>query len=272
MQDPLSRVARVLTWNIHGAIGADRRHNLERVIALVRRHGPDIVALQEVDSRGRDPLNLPLSAFKAVLGSHAAEARTIVAEDGHYGHVLISRWPIERVQLHDISVGWHEPRCAIEVTIATACGHFRVIATHLGLGLGERRRQVARLLGLARPPAYSGAASPVPASDGAPPEGLVMLGDFNDWHGYIRRALMGDLPAWSALKTFPARRPFLKLDRIFCRPAGALIQCWTDPEARRASDHLPVVADLNLAALAGISDRPFPAPVPAGDGLAPGFA
>jgi endonuclease/exonuclease/phosphatase family metal-dependent hydrolase len=267
VQDPLPRVARVLTWNIHGAIGADRRHNLERVIALVRRHGPDIVALQEVDSRGRDPLNLPLAAFKAVLGSHAAEARTIVAEDGHYGHVLISRWPIESVQLHDISVGRREPRCAIEATMATACGRFRVVATHLGLGVGERRRQVARLLGLARTSASMG-----PASDEAQPDGLVMLGDFNDWHGYIRRALMGDLPAWSVLKTFPARRPFLKLDRIFCRPAGALIQCWTDPEARRASDHLPVVADLKLAALAGISDRPSTAPVPDSDGLAPGFA
>jgi len=190
------------------------------------------VALQEVDSRGRDPLNLPLDAFKAVLGSHAAEARTIVAEDGHYGHVLISRWPMEDVHLHDVTVGRHEPRCLIEATIATPGGRFRVVALHLGLGLGERRRQIAQLLDLA---------------EGA--RGLVMLGDFNDWHGYVRRTLMAQLPAWSFLKTFPAFRPMLKLDRIFCRPAGALVQCWTDPEARRASDHLPVIADLKLEAL-----------------------
>lgn len=248
--DQLPRSARLLTWNIHGGIGSDRRHNLQRIIDLVRGHAPDIVALQEVDSRGRDPLNLPLDAFKTVLGSHAAEARTIVAEDGHYGHVLISRWPMENVHLHDVTVGWREPRCAIEATIATPRGRFRVVATHLGLGLFERRRQIAKLLDLARLP--EGTVVDDTVSDWTHADGLVMLGDFNDWHGYVRRALMARLPAWSFLKTFPARRPMLKLDRIFCRPPGALIQCWTDPEARRASDHLPVIADLRLDVLAGI--------------------
>jgi endonuclease/exonuclease/phosphatase family metal-dependent hydrolase len=247
--DPLPLFARILTWNIHGAIGADRRHDLDRVVGLVRDQQPDIVALQEVDSRGRDPLNLPLAAFKAVLGSHAAEARTIVAEDGHYGHVLVSRWPLENVNLHDISVGWHEARYAIEATVATPRGRFRVVATHLGLGIGERRNQIAKLLDLARLPSEtsSGTASASPGIDG-----LVMVGDFNDWHGYIRRMLIRHLPAWSALKTFPARRPILKLDRIFCRPQSAFVRCWTDPTARRASDHLPVIADLRLDALTGV--------------------
>jgi len=231
----LPQSARVLTWNIHQGIGADRRYDLGRVIDLARRHEPDIVALQEVDSRGRDPTNLPLAALKLALGSHAAEARTIVAEDGHYGHVLISRWPLEQVELHDVSHGRREPRCAIDAVVRTPRGPFRVIATHLGLGLGERRRQIGRLVELAR------------AAD--PAEGMVMLGDFNDWHGQVRRALDGLLPAWSFLRTFPARRPIFKLDRIFCRPAGAMTQCWTDTEAGRASDHLPVIADLALEAL-----------------------
>jgi endonuclease/exonuclease/phosphatase family metal-dependent hydrolase len=235
--EPLPDAARILTWNIHKGIGSDRRYDLERVIDLARRHGPDIVALQEVDSRGRDPTNLPLAALKQALGSHAAEARTIVAEDGHYGHVLISRWPLETIILHDVSIGRREPRCAIDAVIRTPRGPFRAIATHLGLGLGERKRQIGKLVTLAR------------AAD--PNEGMVMLGDFNDWHGEVRRALDGLLPAWSFLRTFPARRPIFKLDRIFCRPAGALTQCWTDAEAASASDHLPVIADLALEALTG---------------------
>ena len=115
-------------------------------VDLARRHEPDIVALQEVDSRGRDPTNLPLEALKLALGGHAAEARTIVAEDGHYGHVLISRWPLEQIALHDVSIARREPRCAIDAVIRSPRGGFRVIATHLGLGLGERRRQIARLV------------------------------------------------------------------------------------------------------------------------------
>jgi endonuclease/exonuclease/phosphatase family metal-dependent hydrolase len=253
--DPLPHVARILTWNIHGAIGADRQYDLERVIALARRQAPDIVALQEIDSRGRNPLNVPLNAFKAVLGSHAAEARTIVAEDGHYGHALISRWPIENTQIHDISVGRRERRCAIEATVTTERGQFRVVATHLGLGLGERRRQVKKLLDLAHAP---GAAATGMGSDRSCANGLVMLGDFNDWHDHIRRVLMDHLPAWSTLKTFPARRPILKLDRIFCRPSDALIKCWTDPLARCASDHLPVIADLRLDLLTHVASERTP--------------
>jgi endonuclease/exonuclease/phosphatase family metal-dependent hydrolase len=238
--EALPSSARVLTWNIHKGIGSDRRYDLGRVIDLTRRHEPDIVALQEVDSRGRDQTNLPLAALKLALGSHAAEARTIVAEDGHYGHVLISRWPLEQVEIHDVSIARREPRCAIDAVIRTPRGPFRVIAAHLGLGLGERRHQIRRLVALVRSIAMS--------------EGLVMLGDFNDWHGEVRRAVSDTLPAWSFLRTFPARRPIFKLDRIFCRPAGALTQCWTDTEAGRASDHLPVIADLALDALTGVQD------------------
>src|SRR5262249_5365857 len=142
--------ARILTWNIHKGIGSDRRYDLGRIIDLARRHKPDIVALQEVDSRGRDPTALPLDVLKLALGSHAAEARTIVAEDGHYGHVLISRWPIEEVALHDVSIGRREPRCAIDAVIRSPRGSFRVVATHLGLGLGERKRQIRRLVTLVR--------------------------------------------------------------------------------------------------------------------------
>ena len=240
--EALPTSARILTWNIHKGIGADRRYDLGRIIDLARRHEPDIVALQEVDSRGRDPTNLPLEALKLALGGHAAEARTIAAEDGHYGHVLISRWPLEQIALHDVSIARREPRCAIDAVIRSPRGGFRVIATHLGLGLGERRRQIARLVALAR--------------EGDPAAGLVMLGDFNDWHGEVRRALDALLPAWSFLRTFPARRPIFKLDRIFSRPPGALVQCWTDTDARHASDHLPVIADLALEALTG--GRPVP--------------
>ena len=42
---------RVMTWNIHGGMGPDGRHDLERMLALVRRADPDILALQEVDLR-----------------------------------------------------------------------------------------------------------------------------------------------------------------------------------------------------------------------------
>jgi len=225
-------VVRVLTWNIHSGIGPDRTYDLARIVELVRRHDPDIVALQEIDSRGRSPADLPLPYLKQALGAHAAEARTITAQDGHYGHAVISRWPILSVKLHDISVRRREPRCAIETRIVAPGGPLHLVATHLGLGLRERRRQAALLASLAA----------------AGRDTTVMLGDFNDWfrQGSVRRALAKVMPARTMFRTFPASCPLFMLDRIYCRPERALVRSWTDREARAISDHLPVVAEIAL--------------------------
>ncbi len=218
---------RLLTWNIHAGIGADRRYNLERIIDLVRVHKPDIIALQEVESRGRTDA-LPLAALTKALGEYAAEARTIVAPDGHYGHVLLSHWPLNNVQLHDLSVPRHEARFAIEAGFDTPKGALTVIAAHLGLRYAECRRQIALLRGI-----VGGISGP-----------LLMAGDFNDWHGHVRRAFLPLLPARTAHRTFPARYPLLDLDGIYCRPRQALLHSWTDRNGRHASDHLPVLAEI----------------------------
>jgi endonuclease/exonuclease/phosphatase family metal-dependent hydrolase len=235
-------IVRVLTWNIHRGVGRDGRYDLLPVVELVRRHDPDIVALQEIDSRGRADLQVaPLAMLTQSLGSHVAEARTIVAPDGHYGHALISRWPLAPPILHDLSVRRREPRFAIETTAATAAGPVHLAAVHLGLRIGERRWQASKLAEIA---ASAGALS-------------VMLGDFNDWPWFwpwrdmVRRALAAALPGRTFHRTFPARWPLLMLDRIYCRPQTALLRSWTDPAGRRLSDHLPVIADIRVAPQVG---------------------
>lgn len=225
------RSVRVLTWNIHGGIGPDGRHDLARVVKLIRRHDPDIVALQEVDSRGRGSIETPLLSFLTqALGSHAAEARTITAPDGHYGHVLISRWPLSRQVLHDVSVSGREPRFAIEAVAATAHGPLHLTAVHLGLMLGERRRQAEMLAHLVK----------------KAPETFVMLGDFNEWpwRDTVRRCLASTLPGVTQFRTYHARFPMLRLDRVYCRPRVSLLRSWTDAAGADASDHLPVFADI----------------------------
>jgi endonuclease/exonuclease/phosphatase family metal-dependent hydrolase len=227
---------RLLTWNIHAGMGADRRYDLDRIVALLRRHDPDIMALQEIDSRGRGN-QPPMAVLAEAFGGHAAEARTITAPDGHYGHALISRWPFTSVALHDLSMRRREPRTAIEADIATPAGPLHLAAVHLGLWPGERRVQGAKLARMAR--------------SGAGP--MVMLGDFNEWSpkGPVRRMLASLLPGRTRIRSFPARYPLLVLDRIYCRPVDALTESWTDTTARAASDHLPIIADIRLAPAAG---------------------
>lgn len=224
---------RLMSWNIHRGIGPDRRFNLDRIAAVIRRHAPDILALQEIDTRGRDPTCLvPLRELVTPEG-HFAEARTKIAHDGHYGHALFSRWPLRDIVVHDLTMWRREPRSAIEATVVTDQGALHIVAVHLGLEITERHRQARILARLAREP--KGMAT-------------VMLGDFNDWFsfGQVRRTLAAVLPERTALKTFPAARPVLKLDRIYSSLPGSIRRSWIDREARICSDHLALIGELNF--------------------------
>lgn len=224
---------RCMTWNVHRGIGPDGLYDFQRVVALIERHAPDVLALQELDTRGiQDLEKQPLSILSRAFGLHAVEARTIVAPDGHYGHALLSRWPILADERLDLTVWSREPRCAIGGVIETPLGRVHVRSVHFGLGPLERREQVRRLC--AAPP---------------PIDAAVLMGDFNDWLGVgsVRARLHASYGAPAARRTFPSGLPLFSLDRIYARAPLATRRAWTDPDARRASDHLPLIADLGLA-------------------------
>ena len=142
---------RVMTWNIHGGAASRKRCHLERVVSLVRRHDPDVIALQEIDGRGiKGPSAPAFEVLRDSLGTHAAEARMVSAPDGDYGHAVLSRWPLRATTRHDVSVSRREPRAAIETTVETPFGPLHVIAAHLGLSLRERRYQATMLANVAR--------------------------------------------------------------------------------------------------------------------------
>lgn len=231
MSEPAPTI-RFMTWNIHGSLGRNRRFDLARVVELIRRWSPDIVVLQEVDSRRTPGSDDPFVLLQEALGRHGIAARSITTADGHYGQMLISCCPILNGEIHDISAPEREPRRAIRAEIETPAGTVRVVATHLGLSIGERRRQAKLLLALA----------------GEPNMTTIVLGDFNDWFwaGSVRSVLAAALPGHSGFRTFPAVFPLLRLDRIYCRPRDAVRRLFTDRRARHLSDHLPVIADVAL--------------------------
>jgi endonuclease/exonuclease/phosphatase family metal-dependent hydrolase len=139
-----------MSWNIHGARGHNPMFNLDRVIALIKDHDPDVIALQEIDSRRPRERNAlePFQALKNALGTHGIDAKAITTIDGDYGQALISRWPIENSEIHDITYKEREPRRVIRCDVLSPGGTIRVIATHLGLSIRERRGQVRKLLTL----------------------------------------------------------------------------------------------------------------------------
>jgi endonuclease/exonuclease/phosphatase family metal-dependent hydrolase len=261
---------RVLTWNIHGSFGRNPRFDLTRVVELIDRWDPQIVALQEVDSRrDREAGINPFEFLQRELGEHGIGAKSITTDDGDYGQMLISRWPMTDTVVHDLSYPEREPRRAIASRIETPHGPLRIVATHLGLSVHERRAQTEKLLAIAGQEsifrrsghrfaaenatnAKNGEHCPLPKERTMLEPVTIMMGDFNDWFwvGSVRKALSRELPGRTHFRTFPSICPLLRLDRIYCRPRGAFVDCYTDRSARAVSDHLPVIADVSLNGVA----------------------
>ena len=141
----------------------------------------------------------------------------------------------------------HEPRNAIDARIAYNHCDVRIVATHLGLRPAERRLQVKRLLAALEP---------------GPLGACIVMGDLNEWYLWGRplRWLHAKFAVIRTPATFPARRPMLKLDRIWAHPASALrsLRAHRSALARVASDHLPLVATYTLAP---VTSSPAPTPL-----------
>lgn len=228
---------RVATYNVHACIGTDRRHDPTRVAAVVGELDADVVALQEftyeasVAIESREPVELAtLDAYQCALGP------TRQIETRCFGNALLARHPIVDVQRLDLSIDGREPRGALAATVAVNGTHVHLLATHLGLRVRERRFQVRQVLSYLESVRHSL---------------VVVLGDFNDWlpGRSVVHVLDRRLGAAARLRSFPSSRPVLPLDRIWIHPAGALRRMFvhTSALARRASDHLPVVADIDLS-------------------------
>jgi len=130
-----------------------------------------------------------------------------------------------------------EPRGASCAVFRGDGGAFRVIGTHLDLSGLRRREQVRSLLRFAN-------------DHGDMP--TVILGDFNQW-GMRTGAMREFASDWGQIApgpSYPSRRPVARLDRIVhCggwRCHGTAVH--HSALAAVASDHLPILADLELPA------------------------
>ena len=219
----------IATYNIHGAVGTDGRFAPLRIVEVLEELQADIVALQEVPLGGSGMLNV-LECLSEKTGFHAVEGYTFSLSGRRYGNAILSRYPVFASRAIDLSVGKHEPRCALEADVNCHGHPLRVVATHLGLSLSERRKQIERLLQVFDTEQMA----------------MVLLGDINEWFVWGRslRRLVNHFEAVPACATFPSRWPIFALDRIWIKPRHRLAQVrvHASPVARVASDHLPLIA------------------------------
>lgn len=248
---------RVLTYNIHRAIGVDRRFRLDRVASIVAHHDPDVALLQEVDDGAPRSGHINLAAELAMLLGypHLAVGHNVRLRQGRYGNATLSRHPIVRERNIDLTVGGRKCRGCLHATIRAIPTHgptqdVEVFNLHLGLSARERDLQTGLL---ARSDEFSGL---------HPQQACILGGDFNDWRNLLRAAFVSVLGMRCAtertpdgrrnLRTYPSFSPTGGLDRVYLRgPIRSLAARTCRLRASRvASDHLPVIVDLELHAAA----------------------
>jgi len=227
---------RIASYNIHECVGSDGRRDPARIAAVLREIDADIIGLQEVDARpGETSESMQVQYLASTLGHHAVAGPTLLRAGGEYGNAILTRRPVLDVRRVDLTVYRREPRGALDVDLDIDGWTVRVLVTHLGLLPGERRKQVRRLLDL-----LGDHRSDV----------VVLCGDINEWFAVGRplRWLHARLGRTATVPTFPSAFPVFALDRIWVHPHAALaaLTAHASPAARRASDHLPLLADIRL--------------------------
>jgi endonuclease/exonuclease/phosphatase family metal-dependent hydrolase len=238
-----------VTWNIHKGIGGvDRRYRLERTTEVLQALDADVVLLQEVAEGmpqcGMDNQLEELSeALELGHTTFGAEHRFRV---GGYGNAILSRYPLTDSARIDLTIGRRKRRGLVQTRVHVKLEHGTrsvvVFNLHLGLSGAERATQLERFLAC-HPFAHLHHDTP-----------LVVGGDFNDvWASLGPRFLepAGLLRAGKLQPTFPAALPLRPLDGLWIR--GALSVIMAHPVrtalAKAASDHLPILAELEVAPL-----------------------
>ncbi len=243
---------RILTMNVHKGFSIlNRRFMLHELRAAVRCVKADIVFLQEVIGKHRGhslihdnwPEQPQYEFLAETLWPQFAYGRNAIYPQGHHGNALLSRYPINYYENLDVTIADEERRgllhCALQIPPLDQEIH--VICVHLGLREFHRQLQLELLCNLI-------ATLPESAV-------LVVAGDFNDWrmkaHSVLTQvASLTEVFVHAlgcAVRTFPARWPLLRLDRIYVRnvckhhPVILPSRPWG-----HLSDHAPLAAEVAI--------------------------
>jgi endonuclease/exonuclease/phosphatase family metal-dependent hydrolase len=225
---------RIVTYNVHECIGTDGLRSAQRILSVLKNIDADVVLLQELSNSRDDTLGaLLLDDFARELDMHAFHGATLRRNDAEYGNACLTREPPAWTRMHDLSVAGCEPRVLLDIGLPGKSSLVRVLGTHLGLRRAERREQYRRIAAT--------------LADSRSAVVTVLAGDFNDLRlpRHVHQALPGPLST-ERRRTFPSRLPALPLDRIHVWPDSARLALEVERGelARRASDHLPLFADI----------------------------
>lgn len=232
---------RVMTFNIKSGL-----YGLEKVARVIEDAKPDVVALQEVDigAMRSGQVDQPAQLAAATGLPYRTYFQATTKSGGAYGVALLSRFPLERRFQYRLPVPpGAEPRTLGQVVVRIGEQEVSLYVTHLiqmpfrDEARAEQTKVISRIL----------------AGDSRP---KLLLGDFNDFAGGAAlaplRAQLQDVFAEVGNGpdgTLPLPLPFspeCRIDYIFA--CKSFVPRRSRVLRVKASDHFPVVAELELRA------------------------
>ncbi|WP_395372963.1 endonuclease/exonuclease/phosphatase family protein [Marinicella sp. W31] len=237
----------VTTYNIHRAIGIDRRFAPDRIIDILSGFNSDVILLQEVDEgvpRSRE-LNLAREIAESMGYPYYALGHNVSLKKGYYGNATLSRFPILRERNINLTIDGKKRRgcqhTCIQIHDDPKSEKFEVFNLHLGLSAKERQKQAGILFHSKQ---FRDLDHKVPCLVG---------GDFNDWRSMLRALFIEGMDfkcatdkstkrGVTAIKTYPSFAPRGGLDRMYYRGHMQLLGVTRSRRklAKIASDHLPI--------------------------------
>ena len=232
---------RVMTYNIHVGIGMDKKLDLQRIADVINQQHPDLVGLQEVDRGVKRTQQIDeIAELSKLTRMDYAFAFNLAYQGGQYGVAILSRLPIRATEhWHFKNLREAERRGFIRAEVTFHGRKLNFVTTHLDYQFDDGRlfeaQQLLNALNDVKGP-------------------LIIVGDFNDIPSGRAYRLMQESfdDAWfrnrnaDAGFSFPADKPVKRIDYVFSRRSDAVQakRVWTVNTL--ASDHIPVVADLEV--------------------------
>ncbi|MEW4468834.1 endonuclease/exonuclease/phosphatase family protein [Parasphingorhabdus sp. JC815] len=229
---------KIASYNIHKGVGTDRRRNPGRVIDVLNELDADIIALQEADRRfGPRAAAIPPLLLEQYSDYRATPLDVQTDSMGWHGNAILAHKSAQ-ITAHDIlHIPYLEPRGAVMAQIEVKGFDVSVFGMHLDLSGLWRRRQAGAIMKLAQ---QYGADTPT-----------ILMGDLNEWSasGGCLSVFARSYNFVDCGRSFHSRGPIARLDRIMhCDRLAAVAGGVHDSAAaRKASDHLPVWAQLTRA-------------------------
>lgn len=242
---------KILSFNIHKGFGPGGfPYSLPLIKSFIQQVDADVVFLQEAvgEHTGKklvipdfesnnqvDYLALDLYPY-SIYGANKHHKL------GHHGNALLSKFPIELIQNHDISQNRFESRGLLHARLSHHHKEVHLFNTHLNLLERDRSKQINWIRSHLETELHEH-------------HPVILAGDFNDW----RRKVVDFVHQESALKevfaevhqkhpnSFPSFLPGLSLDRIFYNNLTLTkAKKFSGKDFRKMSDHLPLLAQFKV--------------------------